>query len=80
MIRLESVGKSYAAHLHFDSGFAQVSGGELVVNTLLQLLSQKAPGAVLGWSPELAQRFNKRNAEFRAAVAARKREAAAAPQ
>jgi hypothetical protein len=69
-------GKTYAAHMHFQSGFAQVTGGELVINNLLQLMSQKAPWAVLGWSAELAQRFNKRNAEFRAAVAARKKEQA----
>ncbi len=70
-------GKSFEAVLICYGGSAQFSGKENLVDEALQHAAQKAPWAAFGYSKELETTFNKKTAEFCAAIEERKRQASA---
>ena len=66
-------GKSYEAALIFYGGSERFSGPEAKIQEVLTFASNKAPWAVVGYSKEIADIFNKRTSEFCQAVEARRR-------
>jgi len=68
-------GKSFEAVLICYGGSAQFSGKENLVDEALQHAAQKAPWAAFGYSKELETTFNKKTAEFCAAIEERRRQA-----
>jgi hypothetical protein len=67
-------GTDYNGILVCYGGSATVGGSEEQVNKTLQHAAQRAPWAVLGYSKDLENLFNKQTSEFCAAVEARKQE------
>jgi len=67
-------GKSYDAVLIFYGGSECFSGPETRIHDVLTFASIKAPWAVVGYSKEIADIFNKHTSEFCQAVEARRRE------
>lgn len=67
-------GKSYAAVLVFYGGSEGFSGKETKIHDVLAFASNKAPWAVIGYSKEIADGFNKRTREFCQVVEARRQE------
>ncbi|MFZ3200350.1 MAG: DUF6709 family protein [Candidatus Acidiferrales bacterium] len=71
-------GKSYEAVLVFYGGSKQFSGPETKIHEVLTYASSKAPWAVIGYSKEIADAFNKHTTEFCQAIEARRRDLASA--
>ena len=67
-------GKSYEGVLIFYGGSESFSGPEPKIHDVLTFASSKAPWAVIGYSKEIAEIFNKRTIEFCQEVEARRRE------
>lgn len=57
-------GKSYGIMLHCYGGSAELSGTEAQMANLLELLTDRAPWSIFGYSDEILQVWNKKNKEF----------------
>lgn len=69
-------GKNYEALLIFYGGGDTFSGNERKVDDVLTFARSKAPWAVIGYSDEIKELFNKRTAEFCQVVESRRQELA----
>ena len=66
------VGKTFAAELKCLGGNASIQGPEARIDKVLQIVAARAPWAAFGYSDELIKMWNNNNAEFCAAVDARR--------
>jgi len=73
-VNLIPTGKTYDAVFVCYGGTAVIEGYEKDVNAMLAFAAERTPWAILGFSKELEQFFNKSNRDFCAAVKQRRRD------
>jgi hypothetical protein len=68
------IGSTYKAHLVFSNGKAAVRGRRKAVEKLLALAAERAPWAIVGFSPETRAQFRKDPRAFRERIEEAKKE------